>query len=155
MDKYHTKQETQHDDCKIFEISEPVTACTSYCSSDKSAKPASNEAWKKINNKKIKFHYSFREHNFKIQRKQWCLLFFISIFWLLTFNFLTFVACPAIRNRPWHIENKALRFGQTGTSYERVESLQESFLNWHVLVKRGLELIRVEKREFAWEFSQP
>ena len=36
----------------------------------------------------------------------------------------------------------------------RSESLHESFLNYHVLVKRGWELMRVEKREFAWEFSQ-
>ena len=36
----------------------------------------------------------------------------------------------------------------------RSESLYESFLNYHVLVKRGWELMRVEKREFAWEFSQ-
>ena len=36
----------------------------------------------------------------------------------------------------------------------RSESLYESFLNYHVLVKRGWELMRVEKREFVWEFSQ-
>ena len=36
----------------------------------------------------------------------------------------------------------------------RSESLHESFLNYHVLVKRGWELMRVEKREFVWEFSQ-
>ena len=35
----------------------------------------------------------------------------------------------------------------------RSESLPESFLNYHVLVKRGWELMRVEKREFVWEFS--
>ena len=36
----------------------------------------------------------------------------------------------------------------------RSESLYENFLNYHVLVKRGWELMRVEKREFVWEFSQ-
>ena len=36
----------------------------------------------------------------------------------------------------------------------RNESLYESFLNYHVLVKRGWELMRVEKWEFVWEFSQ-
>ena len=36
----------------------------------------------------------------------------------------------------------------------RSERLYESFLNYHVLVKRGWELMRVEKREFVWEFSQ-
>ena len=36
----------------------------------------------------------------------------------------------------------------------RSESLHESFLNYHVPVKRGWELMRVEKREFVWEFSQ-
>ena len=34
------------------------------------------------------------------------------------------------------------------------ESLHGSFLNYHVLVKRGWELMRVEKQEFVWEFSQ-
>ena len=33
-------------------------------------------------------------------------------------------------------------------------SLYESFLNYHILVKRGWESMRVEKREFVWEFSQ-
>ena len=36
----------------------------------------------------------------------------------------------------------------------RSDSLHESFLNYYVQVKRGWELMRVEKREFAWEFSQ-
>ena len=35
----------------------------------------------------------------------------------------------------------------------RSESLHESFLNYHILVKRGWELMRVEKREFVWVFS--
>ena len=35
----------------------------------------------------------------------------------------------------------------------RSKSLYESFLNYHVLVKQGWELMRVETREFAWEFS--
>ena len=33
------------------------------------------------------------------------------------------------------------------------ESLYESFLDSHVLVKREQELMRVDKREFVWEFS--
>ena len=36
----------------------------------------------------------------------------------------------------------------------RSESLYERFLNYHVLVKQGWELMRVEKRELVWEFSQ-
>ena len=36
----------------------------------------------------------------------------------------------------------------------RIESLYESFLNSRILVKRGWELMRVEKWEFVWEFSK-
>ena len=36
----------------------------------------------------------------------------------------------------------------------RSESLRESFLNSHAPVNREWELMRLEKWEFAWEFSQ-
>ena len=66
----------QHDDCEMYKISKPVTAWTSYCSSDKSAKPASNEAWKKTVETSLEFGTGGgggQEGQYQKHWQQWCL----------------------------------------------------------------------------------